>query len=171
MTMKVAVVHEAAADHQTATELADRVLVESINWLDDEIVIHQRIWMTESLTWKQIKQLALDAGIIAIGHFEGEPALPDAQAARRAIRYLRKVFPDLDGVMLIRDQDDQPERREGLEQARREHHGALAIVIGLAVVERECWVLSGFDPKNIVETERLEAEKQKLGFDPRLESH
>jgi hypothetical protein len=175
MTLKVAVVHEAPADYQTATELADRVLKECVDWLDDEIVEHHRSWVREStdkvpLTWKQIKQLAREAGILARGHFEGEPGLPDAQAARRAVLYLRRVFPELDCVLLIRDQDDQPQRREGLEQARREHHGAVPIVLGLAVVERECWVLSAFEPMNEAETERLKAERQKLGFDPRLRS-
>src|SRR5205807_2343362 len=51
-----------------------------------------------------------------------------------------------------------------------EHHKALPIVVGLAVVERECWVLSGFDPVDNAETERLNAERQALGFDPRLRS-
>ena len=75
------------------------------------------------LTWKAIKQLALDAGIDAIGFFDGDPAEPDARAARRAILYLRYAVPDLAGVLLIRDQDDQPERRAGLEQARRQETG------------------------------------------------
>jgi hypothetical protein len=34
MTLQIAVVHEAAADFTTATELADRVLCEAIGWLD-----------------------------------------------------------------------------------------------------------------------------------------
>ena len=33
MSLQFAVVHEAPADFQTATELADRVLVESIDWM------------------------------------------------------------------------------------------------------------------------------------------
>ncbi|WP_148590850.1 hypothetical protein [Aquisphaera giovannonii] len=45
------------------------------------------------------------------------------------------------------------------------------MVIGLAIVERESWVVSGFDPRNEDETARLEAERQRLGFDPRLRSH
>jgi hypothetical protein len=173
MTLKIAVVHEASADHQTATELADRVLVETIDWLDNESVVFQRVWLTGRvpLTWKQIKQLARDAGIIARGFFEGKPGLADAQAARRAILYLQREFPDLSGVLLIRDQDDQSERRKGLEQARTEHHGAPLIVVGLAIVERECWVVSGFDPANEAEAGRLDAERNRLGFDPRLRSH
>jgi hypothetical protein len=105
-----------------------------------------------------------------MGHFDGQPAEPDARNARRALLYLRHVLADLDAVMLIRDQDDQPERREGLEQARQQEIGQLRVVVGLAVVERESWVISGFDPQDDVETSHLAAERQRLGFDPRAQS-
>jgi hypothetical protein len=143
MSVRFAVVHEAEADFQIATDLADRVLVEAVEWLDDDLLANQRIWLAEAvggkrLTWKGIKQLALDAGIKARGHFDGEAGQPDAAAARRAILFLRKEFPNLNAIVLIRDQDDQPERRVGLEQARNQDHGGIVIVIGLAVMEREC---------------------------------
>ena len=105
------------------------------------------------------------------GSSMASPPSPMREPRRRAILYLRYVFPDLAGVLLIRDQDDQPERRAGLEQARRQENGRLPIVVGLAVVERECWVISGFDPRDEVETSRLAAERQTLGFDPRVRSH
>ena len=38
MSVRFAVVHEAAADLQIAKELADRVLVEAIEWLDEELL-------------------------------------------------------------------------------------------------------------------------------------
>ena len=175
MSLQFAVVHEAPADFQTGTELADRVLVESIDWMEEDLIEHHRTWLRESsgapLTWKRIKQSALDAGINAIGFFDGEPAQPDARAARRAILYLRHALPDLAGVLLIRDQDDQPERRVGLDQARRQEEGRLPVVVGLAVVERESWVISGFDPQDVVEESHLAVERQTLGLDPRVRSH
>lgn len=73
--------------------------------------------------------------------------------------------------MLVRDQDDQEDRRDGLEQARREDHEGLVIVVGLAVVEREAWVISGFVPHDEAEQARLDAERQKLGFYPHERSH
>ena len=175
MSLQLAVVHEARADFLTATELADRVLVESIDWMEEHLIEHQRTWLREwsgaPLTWKRVKQSALDVGIDAIGFFDGEPAQPDARAARRAIFYLRYTLPDLAGVLLIRDQDDQPERRVGLDQARRQEEGRLPVVVGLAVVERESWVISGFDPENERERHNLEAETENLGFNPCLHSH
>src|ERR1700746_836917 len=90
MSVRFAVVHEANADFQIATELADRVLVEAIEWLDEDLLANQRQWVAETdnaarLTWKGIKQLAREAGIRVHGHFDGRPGLPDAAAARRAI--------------------------------------------------------------------------------------
>lgn len=176
MSRAFAVVHEADADFQTATEVADRVLIDAIDWLDDSVLEYQRTWVShtpggERLTWKRIKQLARDAGVDVEGHIDNQPAFPDAKAARRAILYLLSAFAELDGVVLIRDQDDQPERRIGLEQARGEHHGKPVIVVGLAVVEREAWVISGLEPQNADEQARLDAERQTLGFNPCERSH
>jgi hypothetical protein len=171
---RFAVVYEASADFQTATELADRVLVESIDWMEAHLLDHQRSWIREwggqPLTWTRIGRSARDAGIRAKGHFDGEPALEHAQAARRAIRYLREAVPELAGILLIRDQDDKPERRLGFEQARREAKLPPAIIVGLAVVEREAWVISGFEPEGEAEEAVLATERQRLGFDPRMRS-
>ena len=175
--IRIAVVYEAPADLEIATVLADRVLCEGSDWMEDYLA-HKRTWLStsakgRSLTWKGIKRLALEAGVTAEGHFgrERESGSPDARAARRAILYLLREYPDLDAVVLIRDQDDQPGRRHGLEQARSEEHGELRIVVGLAIVERECWVISGFDPRSPEEESRLQSERATLGFDPRDKSH
>ena len=93
------------------------------------------------------------------------PVRPTERLSTFAIR-----SPTWPAILLIRDQDNQPERREGLEQARREAKLPLPVVVGLAVVERECWVISGFDPLDEAEESRLAAERQTLGFDPRMRS-
>src|SRR5579859_7972129 len=149
MSRRFAAVYETDADFRTATDLADRTLREAIEWLDEDLLPHQREWVgevtgRERLTWKVIPRLAHAARIRAHGHIDGNSLEIDAGAARRAILYLKATFDDLAGIVLIRDQDHQPERRAGLEQARSEHHGAPVIVVGLAVVEREAWVISGF---------------------------
>ena len=176
MSHRFAVVAEAFADHRTATELADRALIDAINdWLDEDQLPHQREWVKdvsgEMLTWRSIRRLAGASGIEAEGFFNEEPGLPDAKAARRALRYLRASIPELEAVLLIRDQDDQEDRRGGLEQARREDHEGLVIVIGLAVVEREAWVICGFESHDSHEQDRLDVERQTLGFYPHEKSH
>jgi len=172
------VVYEAPADFTTATELADRVLCAEIPWLDnDETLLNsQRQWLDEDqpgepLTWKSIPDRAQAMGIRVHGRFNGEPGFADARAARRALLYVLRRHAAVDAIVLIRDRDDQAERRQGLEQARASHTSLTRIVIGLAIPERECWVLSGFEPKDDVEREKLEEEKRHLGFDPCWESH
>ena len=176
MSHRFAVVAEARADHQTATELADRVIIDvTDDWVSEDELPRQREWVLEvagdPLTWARVRRLAEAAGIEAEGFFDGEPGLPDARAARRALRYLRETIPELEAVVLVRDQDDQDDRRKGLEQARNEDHEGLRVVVGLAVVEREAWAISGFEPRDEAEQSRLEAERQKLGFYPPERSH
>ncbi len=177
-----AVVYEANADFLIATQLADRIFCESIAWLEPDLLDGQRMWIPQNpdgvpFEWKQIGELAFKAGIKASGHFEGEPGLPDALAARRAIRYLRVLFKelkkDLKGIILIRDQDNSPLRRKGLDQALNEVKDGFPIVVGLAVAKRECWIISGFEPRDGDEEEKncLVALRAELGFQPHLESH
>jgi hypothetical protein len=174
MSKRIAVVYEAPADFRTGTELADRVLIEAIDWLNGDLLIDQRQWIGElgheKLKWNTIARLATAAGIRAHGHIDGRPLEADAAAARRAIAFLKSTFNDLAAIVLLRDQDDQPERRDGLEQARSVDHG-MPIVIGLAVVEREAWVISGFEPKDDAEKDKLDNERKKLGFCPQEQSH
>jgi len=170
------VVYEAPADFATSTELADRVLMAEVDWLDETLLDSQRIWIRKDpegnpLTWKSIPSRARELGIRVHGHFDGEPALPDAQAARRAIAYVLRQIDTFDAILLIRDMDDQDERRKGLEQGRSAYSSVTRIIIGLAITERECWVIGGFDPNDDDERQKLEDEKQKLGFDPCEHSH
>jgi hypothetical protein len=173
MTLRIAVVHEHQSDFVVSTELADRVLIAQHDWLVDYLA-HSRHWISElegkSLTWSGVKKSAKSLGIRAHGRFPDGPGKADAVAGRRAIEFLLKMDDTLDAIMLIRDQDDQPERRLGLEQARAEH-GSPIIVIGFAIVEREAWVISGFEPQDPGEQARLDAERQTLGFYPHQHSH
>jgi hypothetical protein len=97
VTQSFFVVHEASADFTTATELADRVLLAEIPWIDEllheppcPVLDAQRQWISEDppgepLKWTSIANRARELGIRVHGHFNGEPGLPDAQAARRAL--------------------------------------------------------------------------------------
>lgn len=175
MTKRFVVVYEAQADFTTATELADRVLLHEINWLE-EVLQFQRQWIGEEppgsrLTWKSIPRRAREAGIRVHGHFNGEPGLPDAQAARRTIAYVLRQLGEVDAILLIRDVDDQGDRKNGLQQARTVFASECTIVLGVAIRERECWVICGFQPRNEEENGRLDSETEKLGWNPCLASH
>jgi hypothetical protein len=175
VSKKFFVISEARADFITATELADRILLHEVEWLDD-VIDSQREWVGEDspgthLAWTTVSHRAREVGIRAQGHFNGESGYPDAHAARRAIRYLMKQFEVVDAIVLIRDLDDQQERREGLKQARDEDTSGVKIVIGVAGCEREAWVICGFDPVDDSEKQLLGEENQKLGSNPCLRSH
>jgi hypothetical protein len=176
MPFAFAVVCEAEADYRTATGLAERVLLEHVDYLEPEILPACLAWrgleeVSRFLRWRDVKQLAQQYGIRAHGHFGDQPAEPDAQAARRALLLLRATNRSPDGVLLIRDDDREKERRKGLEQAREESPLRDRIVIGLAHCKRECWVLAGFDPLDPEEASRLGALRAELGFDPRIAAH
>lgn len=176
MTMNFVVISEGLADFTIAAELADRVFVSEVDWLEEQLLDSQRRWIGEDepgrrLSWKSIPSRARDVGIRVRGHFSGEPALPDAQAARRAIAYVLWKFEMVDAIVLIRDADDQNERRQGLEQARVADASSLTIVIGVANAEREAWVISGFEPQDPQEQQRLDSEIQNLGWNPCARSH
>lgn len=170
-----AIVCESPADRRTAADLADRVLCQQVGWLElDDLKLHRR-WqgLEESdshLEWHQTKDLARQRHVKAHGHFEGKPGAPDAYAARRALLLIATAPKSPDAVVLVRDTDGQEERRDGLEQARREREWPFPIVLAVAHPKRESWVLTGFEPRNEVEGERLEALSRELGFDPRRRS-
>lgn len=170
----IAVVCEAPADFVISSELADRILLREIDWLEIGLLDSQRSWIRESngteLLWKHIAYLAKPLRIKIHGHFGGQPGLPDASIARRAILLLKRLS-DPEGIMLIRDADNQPVRRDGLNQARDHFGGEPKIVIGVADPEREAWVIAGFDPLDDQEHQLLDHERKNLGFDPRTGSH
>jgi hypothetical protein len=165
------VVAEASIDQQTACELADRVFCDGLEWLESAMLPNLRRWQgadgnASFIPWAQVKPLARGKGIVAHGHFDGKPGAPDARVARLALLVLYSATPPPLAVLLIRDTDNQPERRTGLEQARNLMKDKLVVVLGVAHPKRECWVLAGFEPRDEAEKQRLEFMRSELGFDP-----
>jgi hypothetical protein len=78
-------------------------------------------------------------------------------------------FP-LHGVLLVRDDDRDEDRRGGLDQARNSVEMGVPVVIGLAHTKRECWVLAGFSAQTPEEDAFLAGLRQELGFDPCAEA-
>jgi hypothetical protein len=179
--LKLCIVYEAVADCDLGCSLADRVVVECIDWIRDqqELLEYQREWTTEDrgiqFRWDAIDDLGRNMDLRVRGGYEdGEEAYPDFKAAVRALRVIRNLFDDVDAVVLIRDTDDQPERINGLNQAKNRFDRkppGFRVLVGAVRKKRECWVLAGFVPNGKVETGLLEAERQYLGFDPTTRSH
>ncbi|WP_163994124.1 hypothetical protein [Pyxidicoccus caerfyrddinensis] len=171
----IVIICEGPADHRTAPAIADRVLSSSAEWLVPEMLHAFREWRglkrhEPFLAWKQVHTLARAANIRINGFFNGEPGAPDAYAARQALALLKVAGEDpIDAVILLRDSDNDEERKRGLEQARAEvSNPSSPLLIGVAHTKRECWVLAGFNPLDERERAQLDALKQELGFDPCL---
>ncbi len=184
------VIVESGADARTAIRLAARIIVEKIDWLEDENLQYCLQWSglqngTQHSCWSDVKKIIDEAKeqlkykpARFLGHdSKGVPLKADGAASIKVlnlVRFLQRTR-QIKAVLLIRDLDNQPEqRREGLEQARSEHINRLPqleIVIGTANPKREAWVLNGFVPFNQREKQILQHIKTLLQFDPCTESH
>jgi hypothetical protein len=183
------VIVESSADARTATKLAERILVEKIDWLEPEMLQHLVQWSgleagTENSYWKNIshiiereKESGFQPPRFLRRDKQGQKTLqPDGANTIKILNlvsYLQKTR-QIKAVLLIRDLDNQPQRREGIEQARSEHinrQHKLEIIIGTADRMREAWVLNGFIPSNQEEERILQEITTQLTFNPCEESH
>ena len=179
------VIVESSADARTATKLADRVLVENIDWLEPEMLEHHFQWSgleagTDNSCWKNIDDITKRLSdqfkfptIRSNGKFK-----TDGQSAYKIMKLISflqyKQKRDIKAVIFMRDLDNQPERREHIEQARSEQidpQRKLAIIIGTPDRMREAWVLNGFIPSNQEEERILQEITTQLTFNPCQESH
>lgn len=183
--LEFVVIVESSADARIATKLAERVLVEKVDWLEHEMLQYLFEWSgleasTENSCWKNIDDITKRLSdkfkfpiIRSNGKFKS-----DGQSTNKIMKLIsflkHKQNRDIQAVILMRDLDNQPQRREHIEQARLEHinqQSKLKVVIGTADRMREAWVLNGFTPLNLEETQILEEIKTKLKFDPCEEAH
>jgi hypothetical protein len=171
MPLSFAVVCEGPADATLACALADRLFCAEVDWIDEQVLDAYRQWRGFTtadpfLLWKDVGHIAQPYRLRIQGHFQGEPGAPDGAAARRVLALLKRSPDPPDGVLLIRDDDRQTERRRGLDQGRAAIDLGVPIVIGLAHLKRECWVLAGFHPGDDGERRILVELRLELGFDP-----
>lgn len=172
MSWSIAVVCEASADRQTAATLATRVACERVDWMEPGYLQFRGYRPDDAhLLWREVKATAVANRVSVVGFINGLPASPDAHNAMRALILFNRLDLKPAAVMLVRDSDDDLERRDGLHQAREVEPWPFPVAIGLAHTKRECWHIAGFEPKNGEELERLESERRHLGFDPRTRSH
>jgi hypothetical protein len=128
------VIVESSADKRTATKLAERILVDKVDWLEPETLQYLFQWSgleagTEQSCWTNInditkrlsEQLKFKFPTIRTNgkiQSDGKPAIK----VLKLISFLkRKQNRQIKAVLFIRDLDNQPERRTDIDQARSEH--------------------------------------------------
>ncbi len=185
--MRIALFCEAAGDFEAVVGLVDRVLrEEGLPWVRDLLDAHPeavRTWMDDGdgRPFFDLHRLSDHArrfrGLrIPQGHFDGKPGAAGAVMARTVfhlVRAMAKRAP-IDAVVIVWDMDQQGDaRRDGLAQARAEvaPWKRFGVVLGCPDLEREAWVLAGFEPENDAERRRIEDERRALGFCPCEEAH
>jgi hypothetical protein len=184
--MRLVAFCEARADFEVAADLVDRVLRDrGPDWVTDTLDAAPdaiRSWHGDGdgRAFFVLRDLTkyVDALNVRVphGHFSGKPGAADAVMGRTAlaiVRALVKQGAEVDAVLVIRDLDDQPARRTGLEEARDEaqHWAPFRIVVGCANPKREAWVLCGFEPETPDEHRHLADLRRELGFQPHTHAH
>jgi hypothetical protein len=173
MTMRLVLIVEAQADADAASILADRVFIEGdAEWIDAETLPNLRQWtgiepLTPHTRWMRLGVLAERHGVRTHGRGLGA----DGAAARKALLLVIQAQAsddDIEAIVLVRDMDNQPERRTSMECARAELADKLAFQVAIAAPDpkREAWILRGYEPHNDRETTLLKDERKRLGFDP-----
>ena len=130
------VIVESDADARTSTQLAERILIEKVEWLENDSIQYCFQWSglqagTKYSCWSDVlkiideakKQLRFKPSRYLGHERNSEPLKADGASSIKLlnlVRFLQKTRP-IQAVILIRDLDNQPERRQGLEQARLKH--------------------------------------------------
>jgi hypothetical protein len=173
-TYSFIVICEADADRRIGCALADRVLCDEIDWLDEESLQLLRAWRglqpgDPYLRWQSIPKLARERNIKAHGRFGGGAH----RVVRQGLFLVKQLAPTSAAVVFVVDTEAQELSRRGLLAARDEARAEagraswpFAVVVGVADPKREAWVLAGFEARNPDENERLEIERRALGVDP-----
>src|SRR3954469_5982302 len=163
------------------TKLIDDVLLSHVDWLRD-VIDSCRDWrgLRAGERWyKYAPDDAYDLRPVTIdgvtikpqGWIGGEPLKPEATMWRRALMLFCHADPRPDIVVLARDLDGHPERREGLEQVRDRIKWPFVIVAATPEPEIEAWLVSGFVTTDDTERAKLDELRRQLSFEPTTESH
>ena len=192
MSYSIAVICEARADYETVVSLVDRLILDhhrGTGWITEESLDDYRTYCglhpSEAfINWREIETLFKSHSGRPIrsqfmnGYLPSHEDEVDILRARQLLLFHSSKAPD--GMIFLRDTDNEKERKEGLENAGRGVHDlkSVAIVVGVAHTKRECWHIAGFEPDqtneqtHLTERERIEQLRSgdNLGFDPRSRS-
>jgi hypothetical protein len=164
---------ESATDVELIRSLVDRVLVEQVDWLEPELLPHNRGWVGPdphpAPDWLDVHsawEVARDRKLPLYGHFMDGPGALEAKMFRAILLLFADLDEPPDVVVVGRDVDSKGERQRGLEQAVAERDWRFAVVGALAQPEIEAWLIAAWEPADDAERAVLAELRQALGFDP-----
>lgn len=185
--MRLVAFCEAPSDFEITSDLVDRVLRERCpTWVGDTLEAAPegvRTWVGDGqgrafFKIHDVYRYAAQRDVrLTYGHFGGGPGAHGALMARTAFLIVRRMVQDgddIDAVVIVWDMDDdEANRRTGLDQARHEAQpgAAFGVVIGRPNAMREAWVLVGFEPGSDDERVRFADLRRELGRPPHADAH
>ena len=105
------------------------------------------------------------------GRFPGESTLADSRQTRLAILRFKMADPAAQLLVIARDSDGDGDRRKGFREACEVRGSPPDVVLALMEPAAESWRLRGYKPETPVESEKIEAHRKSLGFDPTTRPH
>lgn len=166
---------EDAAHDLLVKTLARRVVTESIEWLDDDMLEHMWRWAgfdgEQHHKLSSTPRLTLQSGrpIRRHGKINGEALAPEARMYRTILERFGHEQPRPVLVIIARDGDGRAEqRRRGFRQVVEGLTWPFEVVLALPEPESEAWFVCGFEPRDSEERARLDALKRELSFDPTM---
>lgn len=168
---RLGIAAESESDARLVTRLADRILLDEVDWLDADGLPHVRRWVglghDEWLDVHKAYDLARGRRLPVYGHFSGSKGELDAVMHRAALLLFAEEEEPPSVVVLSRDDDGKTERQEGCRQAVRERSWPFEVLVALAHREIEAWLVAAFEPESEEEQSALEDVRRRIGFDPR----
>jgi hypothetical protein len=164
-------------DHEVVRALVDRCAEEAVPWTGDQLD-YVRVW-SSGFRWTDASSLdgaafrwggtqSQVANTVRFGRFDGNLRDHDAYATRKLLVALASASVEL--VTLLRDRDGVDERepsiRAAVQNFRERFGGRIQVCVGIADLELESWLLTGFVAQTDEEKRRLRAEVERLHFDP-----
>lgn len=174
MTVRIGVACEDRGHFRVCTHLIDGALLRAFSWLDGALE-YNRAWcgIDEGTSWyKYDRDDARTLPAITLagtrvhrhGFVAGEPLKAESRMLRSILLLFCRSDPRPDAVLLVRDLDGYPERRDGITQVRDGYQWPFPIVTATPQPEIEAWEIACFEP--FAEIAATVQEDLKLNFNP-----
>lgn len=168
--IRLGIAAESRSDAHKIASLADRVVMERTDWIEESVIDDFRAWAgAEGAAFLDVHrafETARARRLPLYGHFDGAPGAEDAATTRAALLLFAEETVPPAAVVLGRDLDGRDERARGFAQAAGAHRWPFVVIPALAQPELEAWEIAACKPEGEDEQAAHAQVRQALGFDP-----